>query len=50
MGFDLALSQQALVNVRVAFPLGQNSLYSNGLDADGYDAPVRVWAGLKVLM
>jgi len=42
--------EDVLINVRAAFPLGENSLYDSGLDADGYDPAVRVWAGLKVLL
>ena len=50
VGFDLPLSQNMLINVRVAFPIGENNLYGNGLDVDGYDPPGRIWAGLKVLL
>ena len=50
LGFDLAVHEDVLINVRAAFPLGENSLYDSGLDADGYDPAVRVWAGLKVLL
>ena len=50
LGFDLSLRNDVLVNLRAAFPFGENSLYGNGLDADGYNPSVRVWAGLKVLL
>ena len=50
LGFDLSLRNDVLVNLRAAFPFGENSLYGNVLDADGYNPSVRVWAGLKVLL
>ena len=50
LGFDLSVQENVLVNLRAAFPFGENSLYGNGLDADGYNPSVRVWAGLKVLL